>query len=170
MRWTAPMKALRPPPTMPTRRRPPVAPSMAVAWTMLSAPNAEELEVGVAIGAGRGKIVEHPIGHFDDVVGDELRAFARRDFGMLQAAFPFVNGPAREIIGRKLREDRLEIDLAVAERSIPSGALEPSLVAAIDALLRGGIELGVLDVEHLDPVVIGVDEAEIVHALLDEVA
>src|ERR1700727_810502 len=89
---------------------------------------------------------------------------------MLKAALPLVYGPASEIVSRELREDRLEIDLTIAERAVAAGALEPTLVAAIDALLRGRIELGVLDVEHLDAVVIGVDEAQIVHALLDVVA
>ena len=99
-----------------------------------------------------------------------LRSFARRDFRVLQAALPFIDRPAGEIISRELREDRLEIDLPVAERAVAAGALEPSLVAAVDALLGGRIELGVLDVKHLDAFVIDVDEAEIVHALFDEVA
>src|SRR5580658_136175 len=145
-------------------------PSTAVAWTIVSAPNAEQLEVGRAIGAGRREIVEHAIRHLDDVVGDELSALARGDFGMLQAAFPFVHRPAFEVVSRELGEDRLEIDLAVAERPVAPGALEPAFVAAVDALLRRRIELGVLDVEHLDAIAIGVDEAEIVEALLDEVA
>ena len=64
----------------------------------------------------------------------------------------------------------LKFDLPVAERAEAAGALQPALVAAVDALLRRRVELGVLDVEHLDALVIDVDEAEIVHALLDEVA
>src|SRR5208283_593065 len=76
----------------------------------------------------------------------------------------------REIVGGELGKDRFEINLAVAKRPVAPGALKPALIAAIDALLRGWVELGVLDVEHLDAIVIGVDEAEIVHALLDEVA
>src|ERR1700722_2472310 len=164
------MKALRPPPIMPTRRRPPFNPSPAVAWTIGSALNAEQLEVGRAVGAGSGEVVEYAIGHFDDVVGDEFGALARRDLGMLKAALPLVHGPASEIISRELGEDRLEINLAVAERPIAPCALEPSLIAAIDPLLRRRVELGVLDVEHFNAIVIGVDEAQIVHALLDVVA
>src|ERR1700733_3905377 len=164
------MKALRPPPIMPTRRRPPFNPSMAVAWTIGSALNAEQLEVGRAVGAGSGEVVEYAVRPLEALGGDEFGALARRRLGMLQAAFPLVHGPAREIISRELGEDRLEINLAVAERPIAPGALEPSLIAAIDALLSGRIELGVLDVEHLDAVVIGVDEAQIVHALLDVMA
>src|SRR5208282_456162 len=164
------MKALRPPPIMPTRSRPPFRPSTAVAWTIVSASNAEQFEVGQAIGAGRREIVKDAIGHFDDVIGNELSALARGDFGVLQAAFPFVHRPSREIVSRELGKDRPEIDLPVAERPVAPRTLEPALIAAIDALLRRWVELGVLDVEHLDAIVIGVDEAEIVHALLDEVA
>src|SRR6185437_16833780 len=107
------MNALRPPPIMPTRRRPPLSPPTAAAWTIGSASDAEQLEVCRAIGAGRGEIVEHPVGHLDDVVGDELRALARRDLRMLEAAFPLVHRPAGEIISGELGKDRLEIDLSV---------------------------------------------------------
>src|SRR5271165_94865 len=164
------MKALRPPPIMPTRSRRPFRPSTAVAWTIVSASNAEQFEVGRAIGPGGREIVKDAISHFDDMIGDELSALARGDFGMLQTAFPFVHRPSREIVGGELGKDRFEINLAVAKRPVAPGALKPALIAAIDALLRGWVELGVLDVEHLDTIVIGVDEAEIVHALLNEVA
>src|SRR5258708_691112 len=163
------MKAFRPPPIMPTRRRPPLSPSTAVAWTIGSAFDAEQVEIGRAVSSGLREVVERAVRHFDDMIGDELGALTRRHLGMLQAAFPFVNGPAGEIIRRELREDRLEIDLAVAERAVTPCALEPTFIAAINALLRGRIELGVLDMKHLDAIVIGVDEAQIVHALLDVV-
>src|SRR5271154_1016808 len=97
--------------------------------------NAEQLKVRRAIGAGGGEIVECAIGHLDDVIGDELGALARRDFGMLQAVFPFVDRPSGEVVASELGKDRLEIDLAVAERPVAPGALEPTLVAAINALL-----------------------------------
>src|ERR1700712_3453005 len=89
---------------------------------------------------------------------------------MLQAALPLVDRPAGEIVSRKLGEDRLEINLPVAERAVAPRPLQPALVAAIDALFRRRVELGVLDVEHLDAVAVGVDETEIVKALFDEVA
>src|SRR4029077_13375438 len=55
MRCTTPMKALRPPPTMPTRNRPPLSPSTAVAWTIGLAFDAEQLEIGRAVSAGLGE-------------------------------------------------------------------------------------------------------------------
>ncbi len=107
-------------------------------------PDAEKLPIGGAVSAGRGEIVEGIVGRLDDVIGDELRTFARRDFWVLQAALPFVDCPAREVVSRQLRKDRLEIELTVAKRAVTAGALEPSLVAAIDALLGGRIELAFL--------------------------
>ena len=70
----------------------------------------------------------------------------------------------------ELGEDRGEIDLPVAERTEAAGAVHPALVAAIDALPAGRIELGVLDVEHPDALVIDVDVVEIIELLQDEVA
>src|SRR5580693_4368948 len=101
------MKALRPPPIMPTRRRPPFNPSMAVAWTTGSALNAEQLEIGPAVRARGGEVVEHAVRHLDDVVRDEFGALARRHLGMLQAALPLIHSPAGEIISCELGKDRL---------------------------------------------------------------
>src|SRR5690606_24786619 len=109
MRWTPPMNASRPPPTMPRRmRREAVVlePSIAI-WSSRSG-NAEHAAVGGVIGAAIGEIVEGTFGDPDDVVGHELSTLARAVLGMLQAAFPFDHGPAFEIIGRHFREDRAE--------------------------------------------------------------
>src|SRR5580692_7674798 len=108
---------------------------------MRSGPDAQKLQIRGPIGPRGGEIVEDAVRHLDDVVGDELRALLRGDLRMLQAAFPFVDGPAGEIIGRELREDGLEIHLAVPERPVAPRAFEPALVAAVDALLRGRVEL-----------------------------
>jgi hypothetical protein len=86
-----------------------------------------------AVDAAAGEIVESPLGHADDVAADELRAFAGAVLGMLQAAFPFEHGPAGIIVLRQLREDRAEIDLAVAQRAEAAGAVDPAAVAAIHA-------------------------------------
>ena len=64
---------------------------------------------------------------------------------------------------------RGKVDLAVAERTEPPGALDPRRVARIDALAAGRVELGVLDVEGLDPLVVDVDVVEIVELLQHEV-
>ncbi len=110
------------------------------------------------------------LGHPDDVVGDERRALARAVLGVLQAALPLQDRPAVVVVGGEPREDADEVDLAVAQRAEPPGALEPGLEARIDALLRARVELGVLDVERPDPLVVDVDEAEIVELLQEEVA
>ena len=63
-----------------------------------------------------------------------------------------------------------KVDLAVAERAKPSRAIDPRLKAAVHPHAPGGIELGVLDVKHLDAVVIEVDVGQVVELLQDEVA
>src|SRR5215510_3448609 len=112
----------------------------ASAAGMGSGTEPKQLHVGGAVGAGGGEVVEYPVGDLDDVVGDELRALARRNLGMLQAAFPFIDRPAGEIIGGEAREDALEVHLAVAERPVARRALQPALVAAEIALLGGRVE------------------------------
>ena len=116
-----------------------------------------------------GEIVERLLGDADDVVLDERRALARAVLGMLQRAFPFEHRPAVVIVLRELGEDAAEIDLAVAQRAEAAGPVDPALIAAIDALPAGRIELGVLHVERLDALVIDVDEGEIVELLQHEV-
>ena len=55
--------------------------------------------------------------------GYERGALGRRDLGMFEAILPFVDRPSVEIVFGELREDLVEIDLPVAERSVTSCAL-----------------------------------------------
>src|SRR5690606_32913840 len=112
-------------------------------------------------GAAAGKVVERVFGHADDVVADEGRALARAVLRVLQAALPLQHRPAPEVVLRELREDRLEIDLPVAERAEAAGTVDPVLVAAIHAAARIGTVFGVLDVEHADARVVPVNEAQV---------
>src|SRR5690606_40324001 len=66
------------------------------------------------------------------------RALARAVLRVLQAALPLQHRPAPEVVLRELREDRLEIDLPVAERAEAAGTVDPVLVAAIHAAARIG--------------------------------
>src|SRR5438094_3181371 len=172
-RCTAPMKAPRPPPTMPSRSGR-GAPESAVASTMLgSSPpsgHAEHAAVRRHVGTGTGEIVECLFRDADDVVGDELRSFAGAVLGVLETALPLQHRPAGIIVLGELREDRLEVHLTVAQRTEPSGPLGPRLEPAIHALAAGRVELGVLDVKHADPLVIDVDVFEIVELLQHEMA
>ena len=102
--------------------------------------------------------------------GDELRALARAVLGMLQAALPFQDRPAGVVVAGEPGEDAAEVDVAVAERAEPPGAAQPGLEARVHALPGAGVELGVLDVERLDPLVVDVDEAEVVELLQQEMA
>ena len=106
-----------------------------------------------------GEIVEGLLGDADDVIADEGRAFARAVLGMLQAAFPFQHRPAVvAVLARAWRRCR---------RNRP-GRRRASGSARRDSPRTGSrhrrpapvrIELRVLDVEHLDALVIDVDVA-----------
>ena len=122
------------------------------------------------VGAAGREIVEGACRHLDDVRLDERRALGGTLLAVLDAALPFQHRPAVETVLRQLGEDAAEIDLAVAERAEPAGAVHPGLEAAIHALLAGRVELRVLGVEHADARVVDVDEGEIVELLQHEMA
>src|SRR6478609_631743 len=130
----------------------------------------QQRTIGGKVDAAGGEIIEGPRGDIDQVAGNEGRSFRRSLLGILDAAFPFEHGPAVEIMLRQLREDRPEIDLAVAEGTEPPGTLRPGLKAGIDALPAARIELGVLHMEHADALVIDVDERQVVELLQQEMA
>src|SRR5258706_2856105 len=165
MRCTAPMKAPSPPPTMPRRMR--------LSCFIFSSPGeASKAQHPLqlrSIGARPGKVVERLLGHPDDVIADEPRTFRRPLLRMLEAAFPLEHRPAFVAVLRHLREDRLEVDLPVAERAEAPGAVHPRLVARVHALAAVRAELGVLDMQRLDARVVDVDELEVVELLQHEV-
>ena len=99
-----------------------------------------------------------------------MRPLTRPVFGMFQATFPFHHGPAIEIIRRHFGKDSAEINLPVTQRPEPPGAVRPALIARIDPLTARRIELGILDVEHLDPVFVDVDVINVIKTLQDVVA
>src|SRR5450631_227226 len=155
---------------MPSLMRPPVLsyPLASIAMrTSLS--QAEHLAVRKIVGACAGKIVEGTLGNADDVMLDELRAFARAILRVLERAFPLQHRPAVEVMGRKLGEDTAEINLSIAQRAKPPCPIHPALETTIDALPARGIEFRILHVEGLDALVIDVNIIEIVELLQQEV-
>src|SRR5690606_582092 len=174
MRWTAPMKAPCPPPTMPSRIGP-SPDSTFLPLTILFLPELcthrlythhclEKLSVGLAC----GKVIEGLFRNPDDVAGNERRAFGRAVFGMLEAALPFEDCPGIVAVLRQLGEDAAEINLTVAQGAEASGAVYPTLVAGIDTLASVRVELGILHMERLDPLMVDVDKGEIVQLLQQE--
>src|SRR4051794_19235290 len=121
MRCTAPMKAPRPPPTMPRRMRS----FMSCPPRSISA-DAEHPPAGGVVALATGKVVERVFGHLDDMTGNERRAFRRASFGMLERAFPFQHRPAGIAVLGQFREDAVEVDLPVAQRAEAAGALDPA--------------------------------------------
>ncbi len=84
---------------------------------------------------------------------------------MFECTFPLNHSPTIKIIGSHFREHSAKIDLSIAQRAETSGTIDPALIATIDALTSGWIELGIFDVEHLDPVFIDVDIVEVIQTL-----
>src|SRR5271157_4268106 len=143
MRWTAPMKAPSPPPTMPSLIFPPVLASLRPSMAMNPLPSLQSeraLDL-LLVDRGAGEVVKRLVGDADDVVLDELGALARPVLRVLEAAFPFEHRPGRISVLRHLGEDAGKIDLPVAERAETPRALDPRRVARIDALAPGRIEL-----------------------------
>src|SRR5438552_16087759 len=121
------------------------------------------------VAGAAGEVIEGPLGDPDDVVLDEGRAFGGAVLWMLQAALPFQHRPGIVIVLGELGEDAAEIHLAVAEGTEAPCPAHPALIAGIDALPPRRVELGGLDMEGLDPLVVDVDELEIVELLQKEV-
>ena len=69
----------------------------------------------------------------------------------------------------KLGEDAGKIHLAITQGPEPARAVDPALIAGIDALAAVRIELGILHVIGADALVIDVDERQIVELLQQEV-
>src|SRR5271166_54713 len=161
MRWTAPMNAPSPPPTMPSLILLPVLASLRPSMAMPVSPLAQSDRAA-------GEVVERFVGDPDDVMLDELGALARAVLRVLEAAFPFEHRPGRIAVLRHLRKDAREVGLPVAERPEPPGPFDPRRIARIDALPPRRIELGVLHMKCRNPLVVDVDELEIVELLQDE--
>src|SRR5262245_11964810 len=96
---------------------------------------------------------------------NELSALPRAVVRILQATLPFQDSPAVIAIPCQTIEDPAKIDLAIADAAKTTGPIKPVLIAAIDPACGTWCELCVLDVEGTDPLVIAIDEAEIVHLL-----
>ena len=63
-----------------------------------------------------------------------------------------------------------EVDLPVTERTETTRAVFPCLKATVDPLPPGRPELGILDVEGLDPFMVDIDVAQIIELLQHEMA
>src|SRR3954466_8162977 len=75
-RWTAPMKAPSPPPTMPYLILPSALSLLPVIAIVVPLCDPEGAAIGLLIDARCCEVVEGLLGHADDVIGDELRALA----------------------------------------------------------------------------------------------
>src|SRR5689334_9064936 len=123
---------------------------------------------GGPIGPLVDEVFEGRLAHLDQVLLDELGAFAGAVLPVLDRAFPLEHRPAGVSIDGKAGENGAEVDIAVAERPEAPGAVGPVREARIDALLWRWPEFGVLHMEGLDPLVVDVDEANVIERLQPE--
>src|SRR5215468_4516751 len=147
------MNAPSPPPIMPSRIRGggrstiSSTATLALPSRLLDAKHAFDLRL---LGGRSGEIIECLVGDANDVVRDELRTFARAVFGILQAAFPFQDGPGAVADRCQLGKNGRKVDLAVAKRPEATGAINPRLESRVDALLARWVELCILHMKRLD--------------------
>jgi len=104
------------------------------------------------------------------MIANEWGALCSTLLRIFQAAFPFEHSPPLVAVLRELAEYGFEVDLPVTERTKTTRAVFPCLKATVDPLPPGWPELGVLDVEGLDPVMVDVDVAQIIELLQHEMA
>src|SRR5882762_9111549 len=122
------------------------------------------------IRSGLCEVIERRARCLNYMACDEWSALGCALLGALDAAFPFEHRPAVEIMLREFGENPVEIYLAVPGRTKTSGAVDPGLIAAVHTLTSSGIELRVLDMKHLDPLVIKIQVLQIIELLQNEVA
>src|SRR5208337_2497268 len=131
MRWTAPIKAPSPPPTMPSLIFAPVRASLRPSMVMALLPSLQSeraLDL-LLVDGGAGEIVERLLGDADDVLRDELGALARPVFRVLETALPFQHRPGGIAVLRHLGENAGKIDLPVAERTEAPRPFDPRRIA-----------------------------------------
>src|SRR6266852_6170496 len=122
------------------------------------------------VGAGLRKIVESRACSLDDVPRDERRAFGGALLGALDAAFPLEDRPAVEAVLSQLRENAGEVHLSIAGRPEPAGAIDPRLISAVHTLTSARVKLRVLDVKHLDALVVEIEVLQIIELLQNKMA
>src|SRR5213076_141037 len=88
---------------------------------------AEHFSIGRGVGAGSCEVVESAVRRSDDMPRNEWRAFGCALFAALDAAFPFEHGPTVKTVLRELGKNCFEVDLAIAGRAEPSGAVDLGL-------------------------------------------
>src|SRR5690606_31738428 len=79
------------------------------------------------------------------------------------------HSPSAVIVLRKFAKYSCKVNLSVPQRSESSRSFNPSLVSTVDSLLSGRIKLRIFYMEHLDALVVEINELEIIQALKHKV-
>src|SRR5262245_24792926 len=149
--------------------RSPASEHALLSTAVLRRPQAEDLTIAAGIARARHAGIKRTRLHRDNVVANEAGAIAGAVLGMFKATFPFQRGPAAVVILGEFGEDQAEVDIAVAWRAKPAGALQPVDVSRVDPRLGASIPFGILDVKGHDALVVDVKESTVVDMLQEEV-
>ncbi|MNN03799.1 hypothetical protein D3C81_1165070 [compost metagenome] len=87
---------------------------------------------------------------------------------IFKCTFPFEDCPALKIILCQLGENCFEIDLSITNRAKAASPCLPILISTIDTLTTRWVEFSIFYMEHLDPLMVDVDELQVVEALQDK--
>src|SRR6266481_1040272 len=116
------------------------------------------------------EIIKRPARRLNNMALNKRRPFRRSLLTALNAALPLQHRPPRKIILRQLGKDGLEIHLPVSRRTKPPRSFNPRLIPSINALSSRRTKLRILNMKHLDPFVVEVDEFQIIKLLQHEMA
>src|SRR6266481_2780302 len=198
IRCTAPINAPGPPPTIPKRSRrffPPLATGFAVISLSHSSPcprclcfsvnsvlslsfcsrlipgllrQPQHPPVRPLIRPRTREIIKRPARRLNNMPLNKRRPFRCALLAALDAALPLQHRPPRKIILRQLGKDGLEIHLPVSRRTKPPSPINPRLIPTVNALPSRWPKLRILNMKHLDPLVVEVDEFQVIELLQHE--
>src|SRR5690606_29343536 len=122
------------------------------------------------ISTGACKVIKCFLSNPNDVTVNEWCSLCRTLLWMLDGAFPLQYSPSAVIVLRKFAKYSCKINLPVSQRSESACSLDPTLVSAIHALLACWVKFSILHMEHLDSLMVEINELEVIQALKHKVA
>ena len=101
----------------------------------------KNLPVKLSVASGARKIIEGFIRYTDNMGPNELRSFPGAVFRVFDATLPLHDSPPCIVVLRKLTKNCFKVNLSISRRPVPSGPVQPALVATKCSLPAGWIEL-----------------------------
>ena len=104
------------------------------------------------------------------MIANEVGPLGGAILRVLEGALPLQHGPAGVVVLGELAEDGAKVYLAVPQGAKAPRPPEPGGIAPIDPLAPRGPEFGILHVKGAHPLVIEVEEGEVIELLQQHVA